>query len=147
MKYLKTIGLHLMTACVYFTVTQLLITAIFQITAQQGSKAQFLPFDIEIIVLGFSVVMALIQDVFKIKKLSFAVKLLIHFLLSMASFFGLFALVTGQITNFKAVLILMSGTATVYAVFAGIASLIYVLRKKKAEKNKEYTPVFRDKKN
>ena len=147
MKYLKIIGSHFMRACVYFTFTQLLITAIFQISAKDGSKGQFLLFDIELIILGFSVVMALIQDVFKIKKLSFAVKLLIHFLLTMASFFGLYALVTGQITNFKAVLTLMAVTATVYAVFAGIAALVYVLRKNKADKNKEYTPVFKEKKN
>ena len=142
MKYLKIVGLNLKNACVYFGFTQLFITARFQITAQNGAKGQFLMFDVEIIILCFSLIMALIQNVFKIKKLSFAVKLLIHFLLTLAALFGLFIAVTGQITNIRSVVFLMSGAVAVYSVFAVIMVLIHVARKKREEKNKEYTPVF-----
>ncbi len=38
MKYLKIILSHLKTACVYFTVSQLFITALFQITAKNGAE-------------------------------------------------------------------------------------------------------------
>ncbi|MBR6920722.1 MAG: DUF3021 family protein [Clostridia bacterium] len=147
MKYLKIIGSNLKNACVYFAVTQLFITAIFQLTAGEGSKGQFLMFDIELLLLGFSIVMAVIQNVFKIKKLSLAVKLLIHFLLTMAALFGLFITVTGQITNVRSVVFLMSAAAVVYAVFAAVVVIIHVFKRKREEQNKEYTPVFKDKKN
>lgn len=143
MKYLKIIGANLKNACVYFVITQLLITAIFQISAQNGSKGQFLMFDIELILLGFSLVMALIQNILKIKKLSVAVKLLIHFLLTLAALFVMFWAVTGQITNIRSILFLMSGAVAVYSIFAAIYVIVYLIRKKKAEQNKEYTPVFK----
>ena len=144
MKYLKIIGMQLMTACVYFTAAQLIITAMFQLTAQEGAKAQFLPFDVEVILLGFSLVMALIQNVFRIKKLSFAVKLLIHFFLTMAAFFGLFISVR-QNTDVNSILYPMLAIAAVYLVFAVIVVIVHISRKKKEEENKEYTPVFNDK--
>ena len=145
MKYLKIIGSNLKNACVYFAVTQLFITAIFQLTAGEGSKGQFLMFDIELLLLGFSIVMAVIQNVFKIKKLSLAVKLLIHFLLTMAALFGLFITVTGQITNVRSVVFLMSAAAVVYAVFAAVVIIVRAVKRKREEQNKEYTPVFEKK--
>ena len=145
MKYLKIIGTNLKNACVYFVFTQLFITAVFQLTAKEGSKGQFLMFDIELILLGFSVVMAAIQNIFKIKKLSVAVKLLIHFLLTMAALFVLFITVTGQITNVKSILFLMSAAVVIYSIFAAIFLLIHYTRNKREEKNKEYTPMFKDK--
>ena len=145
MKYLKIIGSNLKNACVYFVFTQLFITGVFQLTAGNGSKGQFLMFDIELILLGFSVVMAAIQNIFKIKKLSLAVKLLIHFLLTMAALFVMFISVTGQITNIRSVLFLMSAAVAVYAIFAVVIVLINLSRKKKEEQNKEYTPMFKEK--
>lgn len=145
MKYLKIIGTNLKNACVYFVFTQLFITAVFQLTAKEGSKGQFLMFDIELILLGFAIVMAAIQNIFKIKKLSVAVKLLIHFLLTMAALFVLFITVTGQITNVKPILFLMSAAVVIYSIFAAIFLLIQYTRKKREEKNKEYTPMFKDK--
>lgn len=145
MKYLKIIGTNLKNACVYFVFTQLFITAVFQLTAKEGSKGQFLMFDIELILLGFAIVMAAIQNIFKIKKLSVAVKLLIHFLLTMAALFVLFITVTGQITNVKSILFLMSAAVVIYSIFAAIFLLIHYTRKKREEKNKEYTPMFKDK--
>lgn len=147
MKYLKIIGSNLKNACVYFAVTQLFITAFFQLSAGSGSKGQFLLFDIELILFGFSVVMAAAQNVFKIKKLSLVVKLLIHFLLTMVALFGLFATVTGQITNVRSIVFLMSAAAVVYAIFAAVVVIVHLARKKKEEQNKEYTPMFKDKKN
>ena len=147
MKYLKIIGSNLKNACVYFAVTQLFITAIFQLTAGEGSKGQFLMFDIELLLLGFSIVMAAIQNIFKIKKLSLAVKLLIHFLLTMAALFGLFVTVTGQITNVRSIVFLMSAAAVVYAIFAAVVIIVRAVKRKREEQNKEYTPMFKEKKN
>lgn len=146
MKFLKITASNIKNACVYFAVSQLFITALFQITAKSGSKGQFMTFDVEIILLGFSVAMALIQNVFKIKKLSLGVKLLIHFLLTMAAVFVLFLSVTGQITNTKPMIFIMSAAAVVYAVFAFIVIVINLSRKKRDEENKEYTPMFKNKK-
>lgn len=146
MKYLKIILSHLKTACVYFTVSQLFITALFQITAKNGAEGRFLLFDVELVLLGFSVVMSVVQDVFGIKKLSFGVRLIIHFLLTMAALFLLFRIVTGQIANTRSVILMMAICAVIYAVFAAVLIIVRVFRKKKDDENKEYKSMFSDEK-
>ena len=145
MKYLKIVLEHIKTACVYFTVSQFFITAIYQITAENGTKGQFLLFETELLLLLFSVSMALIQDVFKIKKLSFGVKLLIHFLLTMAAVFLLFLSVTKQITSARSFAFLMIFTAVIYAVFAVVMIIVYIAADKKKKESAEYKPMFKEK--
>ena len=87
-----------------------------------------------------------LRKMFKIKKLSLAVKLLIHFLLTMAALFGLFITVTGQITNVRSVVFLMSAAAVVYAIFAATVIIIRIIRGKRKNVEKEYKPMFLDRK-
>ena len=145
MKYLKIVLDHLKAACVYFTVSQLFITAVYQITAQNGTKGQFLLFETEMILLLFSVAMAVIQDVFKIKKLSFGLRLLIHFLLTMAAVVLTYVAVTKEITNARSVVFLMIFAAVIYAVFAVVAVIVKLSRDKKEKESAEYKPMFKDK--
>lgn len=145
MKYLKIVLEHLKTACVYFTVSQFFITAVYQITAQNGTKGQFLLFETELILLLFSVVMSVIQDVFKIKKLSFGVKLLIHFLCTVAAVVLMFISVTKDMTNARTVVFLMIFTTVIYAVFAVIALIVKLSKDKKEKESEEYKPMFKDK--
>lgn len=146
MKYFKTVLEHIKTACIYFTVSQFFITAIYQLTAQNGTKGQFLLFEVELLLFLFSVVMAVIQNVFRIKKLSFGVKLLIHFFLCMAAVFLLFLSVTKEIASARSVVLLMIFAAVIYAVFAVIMVIIKLNRDKKEKESAEYKPMFKDKK-
>ena len=146
MKYLKIIAEHLRTACVYFTVAQLIITIGMQLSAQEGTGGKIVLFETEMILLGFSVAMALIQDVFKIKKLSFFVRVALHFLLCMAAIFLLFLVVTKQVNNVRSMLPMMAAVAAVYAIIAGIVILIRVIRGKRKNEEKEYKPMFSDSK-
>ena len=141
MKYLKTVASHLALACIYFTVAQMVITGVFQLTAQNGSKGQFLIFEVEIILFVFSVAMAVIQDVFRIGKLSFGVRLLIHFLLSMLAVFLLFLSVTKQITNARSMVLIMVAAAVIYALFAAVFITVRAVKAKNSSR-KEYRPMF-----
>ena len=141
MKYLKIIGTHLRNACVYFTIAQLVVTIGMQIFAEEGTGGKFILLDVEIILLAFSVIMALIQDVFKIKKLSFIVQLLIHFLLTMAALFIMIMINVDRPMTSK--VILMAVAAVVYAVIAVIMIIIHAVNNKHEEEKKEYTPMFK----
>ena len=144
MKYLKIVLEHLKAACVYFTVSQFFITAVYQLTAQNGTKGQFLLFETELILLLFSVVMSVIQDVFKIKKLSFGVKLLIHYLLCMAAVVLMFISVTKDMTNARSVVFLLIFATIIYAVFAVFALIVKFSKDKKEKESEEYKPMFKD---
>ena len=145
MKYLKIVLLHIKTACVYFTVSQFFITAVYQLTAQNGTKGQVVLFETELILLLFSVVMSVIQDVFKIKKLSFGLKLLIHYLLCMAAVVLMFIAVTKDITNARSILFMLIFATVIYAVFAVIAVIVKLSKDKKEKESEEYKPMFKDK--
>ena len=142
MDFLKAAAKRLGRACIYFTVSQFFITAMFQLSAKDGSRGQFLLFDIEIVLFCFALVMALAQDLFSIKKLSFAVQLLIHFLVTMIALFLLFRIVTGQITNVTRLIYLLAGAAFIYALVAAVVITVRAVRKGHRTDGKEYTPKF-----
>ena len=145
MKYLKIIIDHLKRTCVYFTVSQLLVTAVYQISAQYDTKeGKFILFETEMILLLFSVVMALIQDVFKIKKLSFGVKLTIHFILTMTALFVLMLIIRGN--QIRSIVVLLALAAVIYAIGAAVVIIIRIARKKREDQDKAYTPMFKEKK-
>ena len=145
MKYLKIIIDHLKRTCVYFTVSQLLVTAVYQISAQYDTKeGKFILFETEMILLLFSVVMALIQNVFKIKKLSFGVKLTIHFILTMTALFVLMLIIRGN--QIRSIVVLLALAAVIYAIGAAVVVIIRIARKKREDQDKAYTPMFKEKK-
>jgi hypothetical protein len=146
MKFLKWAGKRLVRACIYFTVTQFFITAMFQTMAKDGSRGQFLLFDIEVVLFGFSLIMALAQDIFGINRLSFPIRLLIHFLVTMAALFGLFSIITGQLTNVTRLIYLLSGAAVIYAVGAAVVLTVRAVKNKRTSDDKEYTPMFKKEK-
>lgn len=143
MKFLEWAGKRLARACIYFTATQFFITAMFQLSAKDGSRGQFLLFDIELVLFGFSIIMAVAQDIFTVKRLSFPIKLLLHFLVTMAALLLLFGIVTGQLTNVTRLIYLLTGAAVLYAVFAAVLAAVRAVRKKKEGENKQYTPMFK----
>lgn len=146
MKALKWIGEHFRSACVYFTVFQLVISAIFQVNAESGGRGQFLIFSTELILVGFSLVMAFAADIFKIKQLSFPVQLLLHFLSYLAAVFVLFRLVTGDLTKVKSLLFIMFGAAAVYLVCAAIVIIIRAVKNRREKEDQPYVSQFGEKK-
>ena len=143
MKFISYVGARLARACVYFTVTQFFITAMFQLTAKDGSRGQFLLFDVEIVLFAFSLVMAFAQDILFVKRLSFPVRLLLHFLVTMAALFVLFSIVTNDLSNATRMVFLLSGAAAVYAVGAAAALIVRAVRGGHKTDGKEYTPMFK----
>ena len=142
MKFLQWAGKRLVRACIYFTAAQLFITAMFQLSAKDGSQGHFLMFDIEIVLLGFSIVMALAQDILTVRRLSLPIRVLLHFLSTMLALFLLFRIVTGQITNVTRLVYLLAGAAFIYAVAAAVILIVRAVRGGHKTDSKEYTPKF-----
>lgn len=142
-KVLKHIAKHFCTACVYFTLVQLFITVVFQLLSQQTANATFMPMETELILLAFSVAMAYIQDVLKIKSISLTARVLLHALCYTASVFLLFVAVTKQISNIPALLFILVGALGVYAIVGGAALAVYLVNNRTKPKGEEYVSQFK----
>ena len=131
MKFLKWAGAHLRDACIYFTVFQFAVTAIFQLTAENGGRGQFLIFGVELAVFAFSFALACAADILKIKKISLPLRILIHFLCCIAA---------------VSLLFIVLGFALIYIVIAAAALLILHVKNKKISDDSEYESMFKGKK-
>ena len=146
MKYLKWIGSHLRDACVYFTVFQFAVTAIFQLTAADGGKGQFLMFYVELAIFAFSVALAFAAEILKIKKLSLFLRILLHFLCCVAALFLLFRIVAGDMFKVNSLLYITIGFAALYVIVAAVAVAILHFRKEKTSDGSEYVSQFKNSK-
>lgn len=142
MKFFKWVLTHLRDACIYFTVFQFAVTAIFQLTAENGGKGQFLLFTVELAVFAFSLLLAIAADIFKIKKISLFLRILLHFLSCLIAVFLLFSIVSGDMFKVNSLLFIMFGFAVLYIVCAAIAVLIIHIKNKKTSDNSEYESQF-----
>ena len=142
MKYLKWAGSHLRDACIYFTVFQFVVAALFQLTAESGGKGEFLIFSVEIAVFVFSFVLAAAADIFRIKNVSLGIKLLLHFLCCLAAVYILFRIISRNMFKANSFLYVMVGFAFLYVVGALIAVLVIRLVKKKKSDEAEYESQF-----
>ena len=146
MKFFKWLITHLRDACIYFTVFQFAVTAVFQMTAADGGKGQFLIFSVELAVFAFSFALAAAADIFKIKPLSLPVRVLLHFLCCLAAVFLLFRIVAGDMFKVNSLLFIMIGFAFLYIVGAAVVLTVIHFRNKKISDNSEYESQFKGKK-
>ena len=146
MKFFKWVLTHLRDACIYFTVFQFAVTAVFQLTAENGGKGQFLIFTVELAVFAFSFLLAAAADIFKIKKLSLLLRILLHFLCCLLAVFLLFSIVSGDMFKVNSLLFIMFGFAALYIVCAAVAVIIIHVRNKKISDESEYESQFSGKK-
>ncbi|MBQ1846667.1 MAG: hypothetical protein II135_01555 [Clostridia bacterium] len=146
MKFLKWAGAHLRDACIYFTVFQFAVTAIFHLTAENGGRGQFLIFGVELAVFAFSFALACAADILKIKKISLPLRILIHFLCCIAAVSLLFRIVAGDLFKVNSLLFIVLGFALIYIVIAAAALLILHVKNKKISDDSEYESMFKGKK-
>lgn len=102
-----------------------------------------MPMETELILLAFSVAMAYIQDVLKIKSISMTARVLLHALCYTASVFLLFVAVTKQISNIPALLFILVGALGVYAIVGGAALAVYLVNNRTKPKGEEYVSQFK----
>lgn len=142
MKIVKYLGRHLASACIYFTGIQLFITAVFQLLAKQTSSAMFMPMEIELLLLLFSLGMAFAEDILKISSISLTARVLIHALCYLVMTFLLFLSVTKQISNVPALLFILAGAFGVYAIVGGVILVIYLSVSRKKQARSDYESQF-----
>ena len=145
MKFLKAAGAHLRRACIYFTVFQFAVTAIFQITAQNGGRGQFLIFTVELAVFAFSVALAFAEDILRINNLSLYLRILLHFLCCAAAVILLFRIVAGDMFRANSLLFIAAGFILLYAVAAAVVLIIKRIKDGKKSDESEYTSQFKGK--
>lgn len=142
MKFLKSVGVHLRDACIYFTVFQFAVTAIYQLTAKNGGKGQFLLFFTELTVFAFSVALSFAADILKIKSLSPFVRVLLHFLCCLAAVALLFIIVAGDLFRVNSLLFILLGFSLLYIVTASVTALIIRAVNGKKKDESEYEKQF-----
>ena len=142
MKYLKWAAVHLRDACIYFTVFQFVVAALFQMTAESGGKGEFLIFSVEVAVFVFSFVLASAADILKIKSISLPIRLLLHFLCCLAAVYALFRIISRNMFKANSFLYVMLGFAFLYVVGALVAVVIIHLVNKKKSDESEYKNQF-----
>ena len=136
---------RLVESCIYFTITQFIMSAILYFAEKASGGGLVFQIQFSLLIFGFSFVLSLLNLIFKIKKLNIPAKLLIHSLSTLAVFILIFAVATKQLSNPQSLLFVLFFAAILYVVIAVAVLIIRAVKNKKASEQKTYDPQFEKK--
>lgn len=134
---------HALTlACILFTAAVFLLYA-----AGLALVGATIMFTLEALVLLFAlcVLIALCSRILHIESLSIPIRILIHYVLILASAFSVFAFIGGFVQSAASALIAFVCVTLVYAVFAVIFAALEQKKRRSAQDQKSYQSIFKNK--
>lgn len=134
---------HTLTlACILFTTAVFLLYA-----AGLALVGATIAFTLEALILLFAlcILIALCSRILHIKSLSLPIRILIHYILILASAFFIFAFIGGFVQSAASALIAFICVTLVYAVFAVIFATLEQKKRRSAQDQKSYQSIFKSK--
>ncbi len=134
---------HTLTlACILFTASVFLLYA-----AGLALVGATIAFTLEALILLFAlcILIALCSRILHIKSLSLPIRILIHYILILASAFFIFAFIGGFVQSAASALIAFFFVTLVYAVFAVIFATLEQKKRRSAQDQKSYQSIFKSK--
>ena len=140
MKVLQKTAAILKNACVIFAVVTFLICALGALLSD-GKLATTFP-----ALLGFfafSLILSCLNEILKIKTIPLPFRMAIHFIGTMACFYGVFIRVGAFSDKVSGTLIIMALSAVLYAVAAALILIVAHVRKSKKRDSEKYETQFK----
>ena len=146
MKFFKNLKQIIYSACLYFTVAEfviLILATIMGYTAPEEGEAvgKFLNLSVSAIMFLFSLVMSSLNLIWK-ADMSGAVKVLLHFIGSFATYTVLFIIIPGVYSNVAQIVARAGIFAALYFIIAFAVLLVSTIRKNIRANKSEYESQF-----
>lgn len=139
MKFLPKIKAVLQNACVIFAVVTFVICALGALFSD-GKLATTFPALSGFFL--FSLILSLLNEILKIKKIHIALRIALHFIGTMICFYAVFIIVGAFSDKVSGKLIIMAVAALIYAIVALVVLLIAQARKNKKRDSEKYEAQF-----
>lgn len=136
--HIKKIAVH---SCISFTVITLFL---FLISTATPSFGNAIAVNSILLIYLFSLLLATANRLLTAPKIKIGWRVLLHYLVSLAAFYGVFVLIALKMTAARSILISLILFTILYAFFMGIYLFLYFsVVKEKKEQDKSYQSVYR----